>query len=75
MDGLTFTQTKRAPSGQGAQNVLPMHELPVATAACGLRPVLKATLGEPILHFFGLESLETHSGHPRTPDLPRGMHP
>ena len=36
MDGLTFTQTNRAPSGQGARNVLPMHELPVAVAACGL---------------------------------------
>lgn len=48
-------------------------QLPLLHVVCVL--VLKATLGEPILHFFGLESLETHSGHPRTPDLPRGMHP
>lgn len=33
MDGLTFTQTKGAPFGQGALNVLPMHELTVAIAA------------------------------------------
>lgn len=45
MDGLTFTQTKRAPSGKGAQNVLPMHELPVAIAACGLRPGFEGHLG------------------------------
>lgn len=35
MDGLTFTQTKGAPFGQGALNVLPMHELTGAIAACG----------------------------------------
>lgn len=33
MDGLTFTQTKGAPL---ALNVLPMHELTGAIAACGL---------------------------------------
>lgn len=36
MDGLTFKQIKRASFGQGALNVLPMHELTVAVAACVL---------------------------------------
>lgn len=73
MDGLTFTQTERAPSGQGARNVLPMHELPVAIAACGLCTGCEVTLGR--ARSYVLRGLETHSGEPRTPDLLRGMRP
>lgn len=36
MDGLAFIQTKGTPCIQGDLNVLPMHELTVAVAACGL---------------------------------------
>lgn len=51
MDGLTFTQTKGAPFGQGDLNVLPMHELTVAIAACGLCTDCEGCpMGEPIPH-------------------------
>lgn len=36
MDGLTFTQMKGVPFRQGNLNVVPMHELTVAIAACDL---------------------------------------
>lgn len=74
MDGLTFKQIKRASFGQGALNVLPMHELTVAIAACGL-----CTDGEG--HPRGSHSFCTQrSGDPQQraknpPDLLNGVGP
>lgn len=58
MDGLTFTQTQGAPFGQGARNVLPMHE---RTGACGL-----CTEGESRL---GPGDPPQRARHPLPPDL------